>query len=108
VVILLIVIKLAKGPMNGSPLLWGIMLLPMLPVLYSLKQNFHAIEAMDEMMRRIHLEAALISGIVTGFITFGWGLLEIAGLRPFEAVYVLPMLIVFWSIGAAWRKRVYS
>lgn len=107
VAILLISVKLAKGPLAGSPWLWGIMLLPTLPVAYALKQSFLAIAEMDELMRRVHLEAALVSGLATGFITFAWGLLEHAGLRPFEAVYVLPMLITFWGLGTKWRKRHY-
>lgn len=107
VVVLLLSVKLAKGALAGSPLLWGIMLLPILPVAYSLKQKFAAIAEMDELMRRVHLEATMISCFATGFITFAWALLEHAGLQPFEAIYVLPMLIIFWGLGITWRKRQY-
>ena len=106
-VILLVCTKLAKGPLVGSPWIWAMMLLPVLPVAYALKQNFAAIVEMDEMMRRIHLESALVSCFATGFLTFSWGLLEIAGLRPFESVFVLPLLIAFYGLAVHWRKRVY-
>jgi hypothetical protein len=107
VVIIFTCVSLAKGTLAGSQWLWGIMLLPVLPVGYALKQNFQAIAEMDELMRRIHLEAMVISAFATGFITFAWGLLEFAGLPAFEVIYVLPMLIVFWSLGTEWRKRLY-
>jgi hypothetical protein len=63
---------------------------------------------MDEMLRRIELEAFGFSLGLTAIVTFTLGLLENAGLPRFSLVWVFPMIMIFWGIGKAIAGRRYQ
>ncbi|HEV2866709.1 MAG TPA: hypothetical protein VGX37_09350 [Allosphingosinicella sp.] len=54
---------------------------------------------LDEMQRRIQLDAIAISFLATALVTFAWGFAEEAGAPRLEAFYVWPIMAVFWLIG---------
>ena len=87
---------------------WGLTILPMVPMAYAVIISFQSVINMDEMMRRIHMEAIVFSTFFTGFTTFSWSLMSNAGLPDLNAIWVFPMLILSYVFGLIWRKRVYS
>lgn len=84
---------------QGTLMYWGLTILPMVPTAYAGVVVFKGVLAMDELMRRIHVEAIVFSAFVTGFITFSWSLMSNAGLPELPAIWVLPMLIALWGVG---------
>jgi|GEM_PF-5482586 len=93
---------------QGSQMYWGLTILPMVPTAYAGVVIFKGVMAMDELMRRIHIEAIVFSAFVTGFVTFSWSLMSNAGLPELPAIVVLPMLIAFWGIGLPLRINKYK
>ena len=59
-----------------------------------------AILRMDEMQRRIQLEAIAFSFLGTALITFGWGFAQEAGLPALHAFGVWPIMGSLWALGA--------
>lgn len=92
----------------GTVWYWAFTILPMVPVAYAGTVLFKSVMEMDELIRRIHTEAIVFSAFVTGFVTFCWSLMSNAGMPEFPAIWVMPMLIAFWGLGLAWRKRKYE
>ena len=93
---------------QGTLIYWGLTILPMVPTAYAGVVIFKSVMAMDELIRRIHIEAIVFSAFVTGFITFSWSLMSNAGLPELHAIWVMPMLIAFWGIGLPIRIRKYK
>jgi len=63
---------------------------------------------MDELQRRIHLEALGFAFGATAILTFAYGFLENAGLPRLSYIWILPAMVVLWGVGAAvasWRYR---
>lgn len=61
---------------------------------------------MDEMQRRIQLDAIAIAFLCTALVTFGWGFAQEAGAPPLHAFIIWPVMAGFWMIGCAiaWRR----
>jgi hypothetical protein len=54
---------------------------------------------MDEVQKRMHMQALGLAAAATGLVTFGYGFLESAGLPHMSATFVLPLLGGFWGLG---------
>ncbi|HEX8365934.1 MAG TPA: hypothetical protein VF603_11700 [Allosphingosinicella sp.] len=54
---------------------------------------------MDELQRRIQLDAIAMAFLATALITFGWGFAEEAGAPRLSAFLVWPVMAVAWMIG---------
>ena len=66
-----------------------------------------AIWRMDELQRRIQLDAIAISFLTTALVTFGWGFAEEAGGPRLHAFAVWPIMAVAWCIGLVIARRRY-
>ena len=97
-----------REDMEGERLYLAIIALPAIFVFLSLRECWLSIMSMDELIRRIHLEAILLAAGLTSGLTFVWGLYTNAGLPEFQSIYVLPMMMAFWGLGTIWRKRAYE
>jgi hypothetical protein len=92
-----------------TPLAVVIALLPVLPFLLVMAAVIGGVRQQDELQRRIHLEAVVIAALVTGAITFSYGLLEVSGLVPhLTFVWVAPLMIALWGVAAAIISRHYQ
>lgn len=78
-----------------------IAVLPVLPAALVIWMFVRALARLDEMQKRIHLQAFGFSLGATGLVTFGYGFLEGAGLPHLSWTYVLPLMAVLWGVGAA-------
>lgn len=98
-VILLIISVQTVETLENPVLKLGIVLLPIIPILFGLSAFLTYLRQLDEMQRRIHFEAFGFSLGLTGIVTFTLGLMENAGFERPSLVWVFPMMIIFWGIG---------
>jgi hypothetical protein len=85
-----------------------VVLFPVAPAAFVVWLFVRALARLDEMQKRIQMQAFGFSLGSTALITFGYGFLEGAGLPHLNWTYVLPLMAVLWALGAAiftWRYR---
>jgi hypothetical protein len=86
-----------------------ITLIPMLPLLYAIAAVVRNVRQQDELAQRIHLEAILITALITGGITFSYGLLEAASFVPsLPMTVVAPFMIIVWGVANNLISRHYD
>jgi hypothetical protein len=85
----------------------AINLLPMIGALAGAWAVMRAIWRMDEMQRRIQLDAIALAFLGTALITFGWGFAEGADLPHLRAFAVWPIMGVLWGAGMVIAQRRY-
>lgn len=81
--------------------------LPAIPACLGLLAFVRYLGRMDELQRRIQLEAIAFATGATAIITFTWGLLENAGFPHLSVIWVLPLLAILWGIGTGVAARRY-
>jgi hypothetical protein len=85
-----------------------VVLLPVAPAAFVVWLFLRALARLDEMQKRIQMQAFGFSLGATALVTFGYGFLEGAGLPHLNWTYVVPLMAVLWALGAAifsWRYR---
>jgi hypothetical protein len=85
-----------------------IALSPMLPALAMPWIILRELRRMDELQRRIQLEALGFSFAGTAILTFSYGFLEGLGYPRLSMFTVWPILAVLWVIGLAFAHRRYQ
>ena len=74
-------------------------LLPIAPFVNAMTAVLHNVREQDELQRRIHLEAVLVTTLLTGAVTFSYGLLEASELvPPLPSLFIAPFMIAVWGI----------
>jgi len=81
---------------------------PIIPCIFALLAFLRFFRGLDELQRRIQLEAVVFSFLGTCFITLTWAFQQNAGLPRFDVSWVAPMLIALWGIGVGIAKRRYE
>ncbi|GHP00275.1 hypothetical protein KSF_103220 [Reticulibacter mediterranei] len=76
-------------------------LTPMVPLFFALRAFLRYFHQIDELQKRIQLEALALSFCVTCVVTFGYGLLEYAGFPALNWTWVPTFMMTFWGIGTA-------
>ncbi|TAN34544.1 hypothetical protein EPN29_02655 [bacterium] len=82
--------------------------LPLLPAGLVIWLFVRALGRLNELQRRIQMQAFGFALGATALVTFGYGFLEGAGLPDLNWTYVLPLMTVLWGAGTAifaWRYR---
>ena len=85
-----------------------VVVLPVAPAGFVIWLFVRALARLDELQRRIQMEAFGFALGSTALLTFGYGFLEGAGLPHLNWTYVLPLMAVLWALGTAifrWRYR---
>ena len=85
----------------------AINLVPMLGAFAAAWAIMRGLWRMDEMQRRIQLDAIALSFLGTALITFGWGFAEGAGLPRLRAFAVWPIMATLWGLGLIVAQRRY-
>jgi hypothetical protein len=81
-------------------------LIPVIPFLYVMTAVIGQVRELDEMKKRIHLEAVLITALLTGGLTFSYGLLQSSGFVPdLPLVVIAPFMILIWGAANAVVSR---
>jgi len=88
---------------NGPPSAWWripLALTPMIPIFFALRAFLHFFRRIDELQKRIQLEALALSFGATCVVTFSYGLLEYAGFPALNWIWVPTFMIALWGIGS--------
>src|SRR5215469_12689104 len=80
-------------------------LMPTIPSAFALPAILRFFRGLDELQRRIQLEAVVFSFLGTCFITLTWAFQQKAGLPRFDVSWVASMRIALWGIGVEMAKR---
>lgn len=84
-------------------------LLPVIPFVLAMTAVVGQVREQDELKKRIHLEAVLITALLTGGLTFSYGLLEASGLVPaLPFIVIAPFMIMVWGVTNAIISRWYG
>lgn len=81
---------------------------PVIPAFFGLIIFVRYLGRMDELQRRIQLDAIAFGSGATAILTFAYGFLENVGFPHMSPVFVLPMLVALWGIGTIIASRKYS
>jgi hypothetical protein len=85
----------------GATWRYFVAVLPVVPAGLVLWIFIRALSRLDEMQKRIQVQAFGFSLGATALITFGYGFLEGVGLPHLSWTLVLPLMAVLWGIGTA-------
>ena len=83
-------------------------LTPMIPIFFALRAFLRFFQRIDELQRRIQLEALALSFGVTCIVTFSYGLLEYAGFPAISWIWIPPFMIALWSVGTTIASQRYQ
>ena len=88
------------------PYKYWLILLPVLPMIYTAFASIRFIAETDEMWRKIYLEAFAFSGIATGFTCFSYLFLRDMGAPEFHGEWAFYLMWAYYGIGfiVAWRR----
>jgi len=85
-----------------------VVVLPLAPAAFVIWLFLRALARLDELQKRIQMQALGFSLGGTALLTFGYGFLEGVGLPLLSWTYVLPLMALLWGAGTAiftWRYR---
>ncbi|MFK3642180.1 hypothetical protein [Pseudomonas protegens] len=82
-------------------------LVPVVPMVAMALAVVRQLRRMDELARRIQLEALGLSFVCTALITFSYGFLETAGLPRLSMFYVWPVMGLVWALATVAGVRRY-
>ncbi|MDP9274128.1 MAG: hypothetical protein M3O99_00870 [Chloroflexota bacterium] len=99
VIVVLVSIKLVGG--LDQPIKTLVALTPLVPAVLALFAYLRFLSRMDELGRRIQLEALAFGFGAAGMLTFAYGFLENAGFPQLSYIWVFPLMIFLWGIGGA-------
>ncbi|WP_319518878.1 hypothetical protein [uncultured Martelella sp.] len=85
--------------LEGNTLRLSIALLPMLPALFICVVVVRCIRQLDELQRRVQLEALAVAFAGTALITFSYGFLEGIGFPRLSMFMVWPLMAAIWFVG---------
>jgi hypothetical protein len=99
VIVVLVSIKFVSG--LEQPIKTLVALAPLVPAALALFAYLRFLSRMDELGRRIQLEALAFGFAAAGMLTFAYGFLENAGFPQLSYIWVFPLMIALWGIGGA-------
>ena len=94
----------------GTAVLAGLLALsPMVPLVYMMAAIVGRVRQQDELIKRINLESVLITMLITGGVTFSYGLLQAVELAPdIPLIFVAPFMITVWGFTNGIITRYYD
>ncbi len=107
-VVTLMVAVLVVKQIGDSPWRYALMLLPVVPIVGALLAFLTFFEAMDELQKRIQLYALAFSAGGTAMFGLVYGLLETVGMPHLPWVWVFPIVVGLWGLGAIIASKRYA
>lgn len=89
------------------PYKYCLVLLPVLPLLYTAASIIRAVSEMDEMWRKIVSEAMAFSGVATGFTCFSYLFIRDMGAPAFRGEWAFYVMWAYYGIGTMLSARRY-
>ncbi|MGU9812090.1 MULTISPECIES: hypothetical protein [unclassified Pseudomonas] len=83
-------------------------LLPVIPMIAMAVSMIRRLNAMDEMGRKIQLDALAVAFVCTALTTFSYGFLETAGFPRLSAFMVWPIMGGVWCVATIVGTRRYQ
>ncbi len=83
-------------------------LLPVIPMIAMAVSIVRRVNAMDEMGRKIQLDALAVAFVCTALTTFSYGFLETAGFPRLSAFMVWPIMGGVWCVATIVGTRRYQ
>lgn len=83
-------------------------LVPMVPVVFALFAFVNYFGRIDELQRRVQLEALAFAFGGTALLTFGYGFMQVAGFPQVSWFFVWPIMAALWLIGSVLANRRYK
>ena len=82
------------------------MLLPLLPLMFVAATIIRAVSDLDEMKRKIQIEAMAFAGLATGFTCFTYLFLRDMGAPEFRGEWAFYIMWAYYWIGLffSWRR----
>ena len=108
VIAIILSVRLIDQTPSGSLLriLWAVM--PILPIGFVLAAFLRYLGGIDELQRRIQLQAIGFAAGATSMLTFAYGLLENVGLPHLSLIYVFPAMVALWGLSLNYFTRRYK
>lgn len=99
---------LGKDLPRGSPARLGLAVLQAAATTLVILMTVWGMRGLDELQRRIHLEALAGAFAGTAILVSGWGFLEIAGAPPVRwGLWIWPAMSTLWVAGLLIARRRY-
>ena len=76
-----------------------VVLLPVIPAAVVIWLTVRALSRLDEVQKRMHMQALGFALAATGLLTFGYGFLEAVGWPQLNSTLVLPLIGLLWGLG---------
>lgn len=92
---------------EDSNLKYGLVLLPVVPIVYFVAITIGAVTRLDEMWRKILTESMAFSGLATGFTCFSYMFVRHLGMPTFQPEWAFYMMWFYYAIGAVCFSRKY-
>jgi len=102
------IVVLNYGFTASDRLSYLLLLLPIVPMLYTLSVIIGAVSEMDELQQKIQIEAMAFSGLATGFSSFSYLFLQDAGAPSFQPEWAFYMMWLFYGTGILLATRRYQ
>jgi hypothetical protein len=83
-------------------------LAPVVPAALGVAAFVRLLGRMDDLQRRIQLEALGLAFGATSILTFAYGFLEGVGFPHLSWIWIFPFMVALWGLGlavASWRYR---
>ncbi len=93
---------------DDSPWRYLVAPLPVLPAIGLMVALVRYLRDIDELQRRIQLEAIGMAFGATALITFCYGFLQNVGFPPLDAIWIGPAMVVLWGMTSALATRRYQ
>jgi hypothetical protein len=85
----------------GAEWRYYVAVLPVVPAVLSLWIFIRVLSRLDELHRRIQVQAFGFSLGATALVTFAYGFLEGVGMPHLSWTFVLPLMAILWGVGTA-------
>ena len=93
---------------ESLPHKYWLVLLPVLPLLYTASAIIRVVTEVDEMWRRILCEAMAFSAVATGFSCFSYLFMRDMGAPEFRAEWAFYLMWLYYGIGTVISSRRYQ
>ena len=90
-----------------SPWRYALAVAPVVPAFFALLALIRFLGRMDELQRRIQLEAIGFGFAATIMLTFTYGFLEDVGFPRLSFTWILPLMVMLWALGVGLASRRY-
>jgi hypothetical protein len=90
-----------------SPWRYALAVAPVVPVFFALLGVTRLLGNLDELQRRIQLEALGFGFAATSMLTFAYGFLEDVGFPMLSYGWILPLMAMCWGLGLGLVSRRY-